>query len=170
MNQTQRDYLIKTVETECNTQIRALQAQIPDSPSLNNYLVAAFLDNSIKFNDIEVLRTKIRKSVLKMGKGEVLVEHDRHWNSSNKDANLVKVIAEDLFIIPENYKEALKEYQLKKAQIDAKIKQLEASKNTIVMKIQIGSSATMDKIVMQVDNMGDLNLLNSQLVIGDGSK
>ena len=172
MNQTQRDYLIKTVERTYSDQIDELKSKVPDKPSLNNYIVAAFLDNTIQINDIEALKAKIRNYVLKFGHTDRLIETESdsfyRRRQMENDTDLVKLEAADLFIIPQNYLDVLKEYEDKKAELNNKIDELEAIKNTIVMKIQIGSSATMDKIILQVDNMGDLNLLNNQLKLGDG--
>ena len=59
MNQQQREYLIKQVRSEAEKKIRPLKASIPSKPSLNNYLVAAFLDDTIKFADLNELKRKI---------------------------------------------------------------------------------------------------------------
>ncbi len=172
MNQDQRKFLITQVQQTYKSQVDDLEKQIPIKPSLNNYLVAAFLDGSIKFNDIDALKSKMRESVLRYGVEDRLVtESDEyHYRRSNKikDKNIVNVIAEDLFVIPKNYLDALAEYNAKKEEIENQINNLKATLRTIEMKIQIGSSSTMDKIVMQVDSMGDLNLLNTQLILGDG--
>lgn len=175
MNQEQRKYLIAQVDSTCRNQIEALEKQKPIQPSLNNYLIASFLDGSIKFKDLTKLKEKIREKVLKLGQNDALIEEDdddRYYSSrkrrSNEKQHFVKLIAEDLFVIPEGYLTAQAEYQEKFDEIEEKIKNLEATRKTIEMKIQIGSSSTMDKLVMQVDNMGDLNLMNTQLMLGNG--
>ena len=172
MNQDQRKFLIEQVENTCKNQIEELEKQIPDKPSLNNYLIAAFLDNSIKFADIEQLKIKMRNAVLKYGSSECLVctENERSWryNKRNRDDDkqVVQVDPEDLFIIPQNYKDSLAEYEAKKQSLEKEIEKLENIKKTIILKLQIGSAATLDKLVMQVDNMGDLSMVNTQLLIG----
>jgi len=170
MNQDQRKFLITQVENTCQKQIGELKEQIPDKPSLNNYLIASFLDNTIQFSDIEALKFKMRKAVLKMGHNDILVKEETeywgHRNRDDKEQPIVQVHAEDLFVLPENYKTALAEYEQKKKAIKKQIEALEYTEKTIVMKLQIGSSATLEKLVMQVDNMGDLNLMNSQLLLG----
>lgn len=174
MNQDQRKYLILQVEKTCQEKVEELEASIPARPSLNNYLVAAFLDNSIQFADMEKLKTKMKEEVIRLGAGDVLVNDDgdddwkyrRSKKKNRKTTFTVNVNAEDLFVIPQAYKDKLKEYTDEKERIEKEIEMLQATTKTIVMKIQIGSSATMDKLVMQIDNMGDLNLVNSQLLLG----
>jgi len=168
MNQEQRRFLIERVNKTFQTQKAKLEANKIDRPSLNNYLVAAFLDNSIEFNDIEKLKIKMRETVLKFGSSDKLVKEsiDR-WDNKNayKDKNTCEIIVEDLFIIPESYKVALAEYEAYKKDIQDKIEQLEAQKDTILLKIQIGSNQVLDKLITQVDNLADLNIMNSQFLL-----
>lgn len=164
MNQKQRDFLIARVNKTHKNQINAVQKDMPDKPSLNNYLVAAFLDNSIQFNDIELLKEKMRNTVLKYGANDRLVEDEGSWRST-KEKNHVKIVPEDLFIIPDNYTEALREYKTKKQEIDKKCEILDAQMQTIEMKIQIGSDKVLSGLIDQADNLADLSLINSQLLL-----
>lgn len=135
-------------------------------PSLNNYLVAAFLDDSIQFADIEKLKVKMREMVLKFGTGDQLIKERSEWRSRGDEAqNTCSVIAEDLFVIPEAYIKALAEYEADKREIESKVAELEAQKDTILLKIQIGSNAVLDKLITQVDNLADLNIMNSQFLL-----
>jgi hypothetical protein len=168
MNQDQRKFLIERVNKTFQTQKSKLEAGKIERPSLNNYLVAAFLDNSIEFNDIEKLKVKMRETVLKYGTADKLVTEARdRWDNNNayKDKNTCAIITEDLFVIPESYKKALAEYEAYKKDIQDKVEQLEAQKDTILLKIQIGSNQVLDKLVTQVDNLADLNIMNSQFLL-----
>ena len=174
MNQDQRKFLIGQVEKTANSQIDEIQSEMPTRPSLNNYLVAACLDNTIQLQSVESLKEKIRASVLKFGNDDALVTEEdgdgysykRRRDMKGEVKQKVTVDAKDIFVIPQAYQDALREYEEKKKQLDDKIKNIEAQKNTIIMKIQIGSAGQLDKLVMQVDSMGDLNLMNSQLILG----
>jgi hypothetical protein len=166
MNQDQRKFLIERVNKTFLLQKSKLEANKIERPSLNNYLVAAFLDNSIEFNDIEKLKIKMRQTVLKYGSSDKLVKEGNSLRYfENKDNNICEIIAEDLFIIPESYKVALAEYEAYKKDIQDKVEQLEAQKDTILLKIQIGSNQVLDKLITQVDNLADLNIMNSQFLL-----
>lgn len=173
MNQDQRKYLIAQVNSTCRSQIEKLEKSKPKRPSLNNYIIASFLDDTVKFNNITKLKEKIKERVLAFGHTDTLLEsgNDR-WRDDDEDdsTKFVKLKAEDLFILPSAYKESLKVYLKKAKEIDDKIEELRATEKTIEMKIQIGSSSSMDKLVMQIDNMGDLNIINTQLLIGKGEE
>lgn len=169
MNQDQRKFLIQRIETTFQNQKKALENTFTrEVPSLNNYLVASFLDGTIEFNDIDKLKSKMKEMVLRYGASDKLVRESRdRWDNTTayKNKNTCEIIAEDLFIIPENYKKALLEYQTEQAQIASKIEQLEAQRDTILLKIQIGSNQVLDKLVTQVDNLADLNIMNSQFLL-----
>ena len=165
MNQDQRKFLIERVNKTFNMQQSEIKKDELIKPSLNNYLVAAFLDNSIEFNDIEKLKTKMRETVLRYGSSDKLIMESSDWRNPRKNKNTCEIIAEDLFIIPESYKLALAEYNVAVAKQTEKINQLEAQRDTILLKIQIGSNAILDKLITQVDNLADLNIMNSQFLL-----
>jgi hypothetical protein len=165
MNADQRKYLVGQIENTYSNQVAELKESMPKKPSLNNYLIAAFLDNSIQFADINELKEKMRQTVLRMGKDDVLVKENNDWRKDSSSRYL-QIVPEDLFVIPSNYLEALREYEEKKKAVDEQISALDAHRRTLTMKIQIGSNAVLDKLITQVDNMGDLNIFNSQLMLG----
>src|SRR5690348_9991797 len=138
MNQDQRKYLITQVENTLKNQVQELEVQKPKQPSLNNYLVAAFLDNSIEFADLSGLKDKIRNRVLRMSQSDVLIEEDNednyHYNrrSRSEKGNFVKLVAEEVFIIPQGYLDAMKEYRDKTNSLEGKIKELRAQAQTII--------------------------------------
>jgi hypothetical protein len=134
-------------------------------------MIAAFLDGSVKFNDIEELKKKIRARVLKMGADKQLIESkDRRgydWDDDDTEApnHIVKLKAEELFVVPEAYLEALKEYENIRNKIQSEIASLGAQHDTVTLKIQVGSTKALDKLVEEVDNLADLSIINSQLTL-----
>lgn len=167
MNDKQRDYLMKKINNTFNQQVQDLNKKRPVKPSLNNYLIAAFLDGSIQFNDIDKLKQKMRKSVIKMGKGVNLVETSSNssmWQNKEETA-YVKVLAEDIFILPQSYLDELKVYQKEDQKITDQIAQLSAQLNTIEIKITLGSNGALDKLIGEADNLGEISLINSKLLL-----
>jgi nitrate reductase beta subunit len=168
MNADQRKFLVERVNKTFSNQSAKIQDTMKLSrPSLNNYLIACFLDNSIQFNDIEALKIKMRNTVLKMGVSDSLIKENGSWNRQNSETvkHICEVEAEDLFIIPQSYKDALAEYESEKLRVEREINELEAQKDTILLKIQIGSNSVLDKLITQVDNLADLNIMNSQFLL-----
>lgn len=172
MNEKQRDYLIKKVDTTFNQQMEKLDRQEPQKPSLNNYLIAAFLDNTIQFASIDVLKKKMKARVLKMGHGDSLVDEEdedgysiRRRRGNKNGMHVVKCTAEDLFILPKGYAEAYDKYKNDHEEWEKKCEGLRAVHETIETKIRLGSDEVLAKLIAQADNLVDLNIVNAQLVI-----
>lgn len=179
MNQDQRKFLIERVNKTYNKQTEELEQKISKPPSLNNYLVAAFLDDSVKFQSIASLKEKVKGMVLRFGSGDLLVSttengrryhRGRYIGTGEEQVNTVEFRAEDIFVVPAAYTTALKEYLSHKEKIEREMKILEAAKDTILLKIQIGSNDVLDRLVTQVDNMADLNIMNTQLLLTDSGR
>jgi len=169
MNQDQRKFLIAQVERTFEKQADKLKE--PVRPSLNNYLVAAVLDDSIRYVDIEELKAQIKKKVLDFGPKDALVSEDEEYNYRRQRRTrhdfTVTLKAESIFVLPPGYVVALEKYNREMAEYEAAVANLEACKDTIIMKIQIGSNAVLDKLVTDVDNMADLRIMNAKFLLND---
>lgn len=160
--------MTKHITSVHSEKVKELRAKRRAEPSLNNHLVASFLDGSAAFNDIEKLKEKIHQRVLKMSSGEVLIKTQnmtRGIMGGRKEENTIQLRAEDLFIIPESYTKELDEVLEHNAKIDEEIQYLGDMLNTIIMKIQIGSDKHLAPLIEDVENIGDLRLVNSQLLL-----
>jgi len=171
MNQDQRKFLIARVEQTYRDEERKLDEGKPKEPSLNNYLVAAVLDGSVKMRSIEEIGNAVRQRVLRLGNGESLV-HEKYsrYSSDNETYHSVSLQANELFIYPDAYLKAKEEYETKKAEIQKKKDALFAQKETLLLKIQIGSNTSLDRLIDSVDNMIDITLMNSKLMLGEGKE
>ena len=104
MNKDQRNFLVDTIRGTYQTERKAIESQRKKKPSLNNYLVAAFLDGTIQFNSMDALKEKMRRRVLEMGHDQQLLHRDRNrWaNDSEEDEDVVHLSADELFVLPES--------------------------------------------------------------------
>lgn len=172
MNQDQRKFLLARVEQTYKTEERKLDEDKPKEPSLNNYLVAAVLDGSIKMKSIEEIRDHVRDKVLKLGNQETLVHEtmSRYSSSTDTPYHSISLQAAAVFVLPDAYLKAKEEYETKKAAIEKKKDALYAQKETLLLKIQIGSNTSLDRLIDSVDNMIDITLMNSKLMLTDGKE
>lgn len=169
MNQTQRDFLIRKVQTIHNREIRGLKDKIPTEPSLNNYLIAAILNKTVKYQSMNSVKKSISERIHRLGNGtEIIKRQEGSYRNGYVEIDYMALEAKDLFVIPENYLGALKEYNEVKENIENQIKEHEATKETLELKIQIGSSKILDIFIEQVDDMGSLDLLNDSLNLKEG--
>lgn len=164
MNQKHREYLVSHVSKIHRAKVSEIEKDMPKEPSMNNHLIAAFLDNTVVMKDLEGLKSKIKDRVIKLGSDEALISEDTRWNSDRKK-RWVKLNAVDLFEMPQSYLDAVKEYECKRDEIHKQVNDLNAVMNTIEMKINIGSDKHLQVLIEDVDNIADLNLVNSQLLL-----
>jgi len=172
MNQDQRKFLLARVEQTYRSESERLRNKLPEEPSLNNYMVAAALDGSLKMKKIEDIKKHIRDKVIKLGQSETLIheEHDRYRRYDEKSYHSITLKASEVFEFPEAYIEAMLKYNAEKEAIEKEISTLIAYKETIMLKIQIGSNAVLDRLIDEADNMIDLSLINSKLMLTEGKK
>lgn len=173
MNQDQRKFLIARVEETFKIEREKLTKEKPKEPSLNNYLVAAILDNSIVLKSQETIREAIRKKVLALGIKETLTEVVSKYNRYDDDddeTHRVTFDANVIFVYPEAYLKSYEEWMQKTKEINEKIDKLHAQKETLLLKIQIGSNTSLDRLVDSVDNMIDITLMNSKLMLTEGKE
>jgi hypothetical protein len=169
MNQEQRKYLLEQVNRTYQREKRALDDRRPDPPSLNNYLIACVLDGSFQLQEPGDIRAHVRSLVLDLGAAKTFIDTNNYRYNSNKDEDeneqFVSLRADALFVLPENYREAKAAYDEARAAWDKESEQLEEFTETVKLKIQIGSSKALDKLVEQADNLADLNIVNTKLLL-----
>lgn len=165
MNDKQRDYLLKSITSTYSSQCETLRKKRVKKPSLNNYLVAAFLDNTIEFADIEKLKLKMRQAVVSMPDQTHLVEVDKRGYGEGVETENVKIPVKLIFKIPEAYQIELAKWQAQEGIIDKEISELTAQLKTIEVKIHLGSNQQLDKLIAEADNLGEISLINSKLML-----
>lgn len=163
MNDTQRKYLIERVNQAAKTEIDQIEEKDLTEPSLNNYLVAAALDGSLQLQDNEGLRNKIRERIIKLGPRDRFVHEEDYGR--RRDIPTVTLEAADIFVFPQAYIDAREEYRKRRKEKEKKVQEITARRDTIIMKIQIGSSKALDKLVEEADNLVDLSLVNTNLTL-----
>ena len=71
--------------------------------------------------------------------------------------------ADDLFEIPEEYKIALSKYNTTADEINGKIDTLKTQMETLETRIQLASDKILQTMINEVDDMGDLSLMDTKL-------
>jgi len=117
---------------------------------------------------MESLPDKIHERVLKLGKSDTFVKEKDDWNRRKSNEDTVTLGAEDIFIYPPEYLEALADWKKKKKAHDRERLTIEGRRDAIIVKITIGSDKTLEKLVNQADQLIDLDLDQTQLLLTDG--
>lgn len=138
MNQHQRKFLLEQIEKLYKSESIALNNRKPSAPSLNNYLIAAILDGSVKMQPPNQLQESIRKRVRDLGKNESLIGSYSRWERDSGE-DCIAIPALLMFEMPHAYAEEMENYQKAIAAWNSEAAALEASINAMRIKIQVGS-------------------------------
>ena len=166
MNKKQREFLLSRVAAIYDAEKKAHSRIEPSEPNLSNYLVAEILDGSFKMKSNKSIGDLVRKRVLKLGRNKPFLTGDssyRFGDDDNGDCIFMKAL--DLFEAPKAYLEQMAEYEKAHAVWEEKNRAIRTLHESLVIKIQLGSDAVLGKLVQQADNLGELNLINTQLTI-----
>lgn len=168
MNQTQRQFLLNSIEQQYKKERSKLLERKPKEPSLNNYLVASILDGTFVMKKQDVVRSAVRERVVKLGKKEALLcDSSDIWGSRRRQdeedqaETFIKIPVSILFELPKQYAAAKKEYDdalLQWVELD---EALEASFEAMKIKVQLGSDKALSALVDQADKLCSMSLTAS---------
>ncbi len=183
MNQEQRKYLLEKIEETYNNQVSVIEQSFPKEPLLNNYLIGCFLDGSAKILDQATIKKNVTQYVRSLGSDKFVDQDERYserynygrgrhsnrktvWEKNNDSDKVSITIDPSLFIkMPETYRKDRLEYDKKMEVLINKITELSQQKDLLILKIQIGSNQILDKLITQVDSLGDLDLFSNRLTL-----
>jgi len=165
MNQAQRNFLIKKIEETIKAKVKMLEDSKPEYPSLNNYLLHAVMSGTFELQpNEEIKKILLQKALNAKGNEDWL---GNHWGMANK--SLVAFKAEEIFIVPDEYKERAKVCREKQYELQQQINTLRIQSETLITRIQIASDKTLQKMINEVDDMGDISLIDTKLkYLGNG--
>lgn len=163
MNQKQREFLISHVNKTFSAQKDRLGKTKPNPPSLNNYIIAAFLDGSVEFQAQAYIKERLTAKCLSLGSNNVLITAKDRYSDRVYEHNLT-IRAEDFFVLPDSYVAARNDYEARLEEYNAKQEELSNFRDTITMKVQLGSDAVLSSLIEQADNLCDLQLMNAKLL------
>ncbi len=75
----------------------------------------------------------------------------------------VKIPIRDLFVIPKEYDELWTDYRKNDEERKQRIRQIQIECDTLVTRIQLASDKTLEKMISEVDDMGDVSLMDTKL-------
>jgi len=161
MNQSQRNFLIKKIEETIKAKVKMLQDSKPEYPSLNNYLLHAVMSGTFELRpNEEIKKILLQKALNAKGSEDWL---GNHWGMANK--NLVAFKAEEIFIVPDEYKDRARICREKQSEIEQQINVLRIQSETLITRIQLASDKTLQKMINEVDDMGDISLIDTKLKV-----
>lgn len=166
MNQAQRNFLIDKIKKSLTDKIKELRENKPETPSVSNYLFHAVMTGDFDIKSQEEIKQAIKNKALRSKEGQNwLVGKDR-WGSTSKN---VEFGIEDIFILPPEYEKLQNEYFNTYRELEATIRDMELKADTLITRIQLASDKTLQRMINEVDDMGDISLLDSTLKLLNSS-
>lgn len=160
MNQTQRKFLIERITGNVKAKIEALKSNKMGSPSASNYIFRAIMNNDMRLQDGDVIISAIKEKALKAKEGSNWLTGNNNWYG--KEQHVVLEI-EKIIVLPDDYKIELDRVNEHNKQIDEKIRELQIQLETIEVRIQLASDKTLQKLINEVDDMGDISLIDTKI-------
>lgn len=162
MNQAQRNFLIKKIEDQVKITCDALKEEKPEQPNLNNWLLHAVLSDTFELQSIESIKEVLRQKAFNATKDVnwLTGERESGWNGSGRGVGF-KV--QDIFVLSEDYKQKRDNYSATSNRIDEKIKTIKVQAETLITRIQLASDKTLDKMINEIDDMGDISLMDTKI-------
>jgi len=160
MNQQQRKYLIDRIQEKTKHKIDALKEQRLDYPNVPNYLFKAILNNTLQLQPQEHTLEVLRQRALSAKEGaNWLSNQSMGWEKSTH----VKLNIEDLIIVPEDYKVELEKVHEHTKRISDEIDALKLQLDSVEMRVQLASDKTLQRLINEVDDMGELSLIDTKI-------
>jgi len=165
MNQAQRKFLIDKIEESTKAQVDAIKSAKPEAPNLSNYLFHAVMSGNFEIISNEKIKEIIKRKALNSKQGNSVWMSNDTWSSSD---NKISFIPEEFFIVPEQYSILRKEYDDKVREINNRIAEIQAQANSLIIRIQLASDKTLQTMINEVDDMGNISLMDSKLKLLTG--
>ena len=160
MNATQRKFLIERIQKKVNERISELSEMRLKYPSASNYIFKAVLNDQLEIQPKEVILRALKKKALNAKEGANWLSDERM--GFDKEST-IRVLIEELILIPTDYRDELNRVKDHNKTLNLKINELKIQLDTIEMRIQLASDKTLQKLINEVDDMGDLSLMDTKL-------
>ena len=164
MNQSQRRFLIERIENATKNKIEELKRQETiQPPSLENYFYGLALTGKIQIQSSDHIKEVICKKALM----HTAQRYSETWLGSSTGDLLgraeFKIKIKDLFVVPSEYEEMWASYYKEKEEKDQKVRLLQIECDTLTTRIQLASDKTLEKMISEIDDMGNISLMDTKL-------
>ena len=163
MNTTQRKYLVDKITERIKSKINLLEANKPEALSLNVYMLHRVMSNDFEIKSNEELKRIVLEKALKAGQSKSYREDwlGNSWGNASK-GNVVFDLNE-FFVIPQEYLDMIEIRQIELNKIYAEILDLRTQLETMEVRIMLASDKALQNIVNDVDDLGDIRLIDSKI-------
>ena len=160
MNSIQRKFLVDRINTKVDEKIKNLRDSLEEFPSASNYIFKAIMSDKLKLKSEAHILSAIKAKALSAKEGTNWLSDERM--GMNKE-NTIKLLLKDLIELPEDFHEQKNLVSENNRAILKEIEELKIQKETLEVRIQLASDKTLCGLIQEVDDMGDLKLVDAKL-------
>lgn len=159
MNNSQRNFLIEKIEKTIKVKLQALRDSIEKKPDLSNHLLHALMSGNLGIISVEEIKNLLNQRSLKS-------TSDRCWLGGNNwqaGKGTVTFKLDEFFEIPKDYKILYDKWKEKKSKTEEEIYSVTAQLDGLVTRIKLASNKTLESMIKEVDDMGDITLMETKI-------
>jgi len=160
MNTVQRKFLIERIQKKVAEKITILTESLLKHPSASNYIFKAILNGTLELQSNDVILNAIKTKALKAKEGENWLSQMRMGYDKEREIHL---LTNSLIVLPNDYKEEFERVEEYNKSIRAEIALLRIQLETIEVRVQLASDKTLQGLINEVDDMGNLSLMDTKL-------
>ena len=164
MNTVQRKFLIERIQGKVKAKIEMLKAERLAFPSAGNYLFKAALNGMLKLQPQEKTLNAITKKALNAKEGQNWLSDLRMGYEKERE---IKLQIEELLVLPDDYEKEVERVECHNKKIGEEINKLQMQLESIEVRIQLASDKTLQKLINEVDDMGDISLIDTKVKLLD---
>lgn len=161
MNQKQREYLIDKIKKQQEAKIKALEKQVPAEPDLEVFVTRTILNGHVTIKPSDSIRNWLMNKVTNQTQKSKDLIHSGGWKDEKRPHFQLPV--EEIIDLPKDYIAKVNEYKVKKAAAEKEIREIRESMETLITRIHLASNKVLDALVAEIDDMGNLSLIDSSL-------
>ncbi len=163
MNTHQRNFLVEKIQEKTKKQLDELNKQNPAYPNLQEILFHAIMSNALQLRKPEEILDCLKQRALKSGDDG----NRNSWLGHNQGEinKEVKFSSAEIFVLPQEYLDAMKEYREKEAEIQKQRIKILLQEENLILRIQLASDKTLQSLVNEIDDMGDITFIDDTLKI-----
>lgn len=160
MNAQQRKFLIDKIQDKTKKKIEELRSSKLEYPSASNYIFKAILNDELEIQPSNIILKALKDKAIRAKEGQNWLSEERMGFDRERT---VKMDLRDLVVVPDDYSIELERVREFNKKIDEEIQLYRISLDTIEMRIQLASDRTLQNLINEVDDMGELKLIDTKL-------
>lgn len=158
MNQAQRKFLIERIQSKSAKKIEILRKSLWDYPSRSSYVFQAIMNNTLVLKSQEDILAGIKKKALSAKEGANWLSDDRMgWEKERT----IRLPTKDIFELPKALYDRVEEVKNHNSSIHNEMEDIKLKMESIEVRIQLASDKTLRNLINEVDDMGDLRLIDT---------